>query len=880
MCKFRTGGSEAVESNPYRLPRTVLPESYQLRLVPDLANATYSGEVTIKVKVLEPVSEIVLNAITFEDAKERKTPVIQISEALIRRGNGTAFIGSVEAEPETERVRIKVNGVVGTGEWQLKLRFTGTLNDKLKGFYRSVYQDAAGNDKVIATTQFESTDARRAFPCFDEPDMKATYQLTIVIDPTLKAVSNARVVSITHDEQGRKVVEFAPTMKMSTYIVAFVVGDLVCTKPVMVDGIQVRVWCTPGKENLTRFALEAAQFALRYYRKYFGVPYPGDKLDMLAIPDFAAGAMENLGCVTYRETALLVDPAVASQSAIDRVAEVVAHELAHMWFGDLVTMKWWNGLWLNEAFATFMAAKCVDAWKREWATWEKFGLARGAAYETDSLGATRPIEFTVVSPEDAEGMFDVLTYEKGCSVLRMLEQYIGEETFRKGIAQYIKSFAYGNTEGSDLWAALGTAAGLPVSEIMHGWIFTPGFPVVSVSRSDKAGALTLKQQPFKFLDEKVDRDQLWQVPVLLRAKTDEGVVTIKHLLSEREETIYVGENLEWVVANAGGHGFYRVLYSDDLSARLVTDAQSMLSVIERANLVADAWACVQAGLSNSLAYLELVKQLSDEDDPNVWATIEKGLESLHGLLPEGSQERARYEAMVRDLVAPALARVGWQPQDGETLQASELRSVLIGTLAIIGNDEAAHARAAEIFAAWKADRNSVEGNVIDAVVEVLATVGGAELFDEFYALFKSAQSPEEEDRFREALSLFNDHDLHTRLLNACIDPSEIRTQDAPYLIARLLGKEGAAGVCAWQFVKDNWAQLTKLYPNSGVVRMAEGADALNTPELEADVKAFFATHKVKGAGKAIDQMLEKLRVAVLLRERELPVLTAAFGQAA
>ena len=315
----------------------------------------------------------------------------------------------------------------------ITLRFRGVLNDQLAGFYRSTFTDDAGETRVIATTQFEATDARRAFPCFDEPDRKAVFGVTLDVPAGLGAWSNGRLVSESPLPGGGRRITFADTISMSTYLVAFVVGPLEQTPVVDADGVALSVVHPPGRAGLTAFALEAGAHALRFFTNWFGIPYPGDKLDLVAIPDFAFGAMENLGCVTFRETALLVDPGARLALELERVADVVAHEIAHMWFGDLVTMRWWNGIWLNEAFATFMATMCTDDFRPAWKRWVSFGSEREAAMATDVLHSTRPVEYPVGPPEEAQGMFDVLTYQKGCGVLRMLERFLGAEPFRDGI---------------------------------------------------------------------------------------------------------------------------------------------------------------------------------------------------------------------------------------------------------------------------------------------------------------------------------------------------------------------------------------------------------------------------------------------------------------
>jgi puromycin-sensitive aminopeptidase len=490
-------------SDRYRLPRTVAPRRYELVLEPDLQTFTFEGTVRIDVDVHEPTTTVVLNAHDLDVT--------------------TAPAGvDLTVDTELERLTLTYAEPLPQGEHTIELAFTGTLNDQLAGFYRSVFTDESGQERVIATTQFESTDARRTFPCWDEPDFKAVFAVTLVVDDGLLAVSNGPAIADEPhpDKPGKRIVRFADTMPMSTYIVAFVVGPLAATDPVDVDGTPLRVIHVPGREHLAPFALEAGAHSLRFFRDYFGLPYPGDKLDLIALPDFAFGAMENLGAVTFRETALLVDSDTASRLDHERVADVVAHEIAHMWFGDLVTMKWWNGIWLNEAFATFMELLAIDAFKRDWERWVSFSTGRAAALVTDGMRATRPVEFPVEAPEDAEGMFDVLTYQKGASVVRMLEQYLGEEQFRSGIRGYMERHRYGNTETTDLWDAIEEATDEPVRSLMDSWIFQGGYPVVSVESTADGTGLTLSQRRFRYLPTADDADARWHVPVLLRASVN------------------------------------------------------------------------------------------------------------------------------------------------------------------------------------------------------------------------------------------------------------------------------------------------------------------------------------------------------------------------
>ena len=474
------------ETPPYRLPTTVRPHAYRLVLTPDLAAATFAGDVEIDVTVESPTPSITLNA------AELVVTFAELNDSDPDAGYALAPT-DIAHDPDEERVTLTFAESLRPGPATLHLAFTGILNDKLHGFYRCTFTDDDGVEHVIATTQIESTDARRAFPCWDEPEFKATFEVTLVVDDGLTAFSNGSVVEETPAAGGQRRVRFAPTMVMSTYLVAFIVGPLEATEPLDVGGVPLRIVHTPGKADLTPFALAVGAHALRFFTDYFELPYPADKLDHVAIPDFAFGAMENLGCVTYRETALLVDPGQASRVELQRVADVVAHETAHMWFGDLVTMKWWNGIWLNEAFATFM-----ESWpSTPSGPSGSAGSASGPSGKRPwpSTGCTPPGRWSSTSgrPEEAEGMFDVLTYQKGGSVLRMLEQYIGPDVFREGINHYLTTHAYANTETRTCGTPSSAPAAEPVRTIMDTWINQGGYPLVSVGED---GSLT--QAPFSY----------------------------------------------------------------------------------------------------------------------------------------------------------------------------------------------------------------------------------------------------------------------------------------------------------------------------------------------------------------------------------------------
>ncbi|MBI1847750.1 MAG: M1 family metallopeptidase [Candidatus Rokubacteria bacterium] len=852
--------------DPYRLPRSVVPVRYDLRLEPDLVSAAFRGEETVTVSVSEPTAEVVLNAAE-----------LSIVEAEARGGERRALTGRATLDSSAERCTLTFPEPLSPGTWQLRIVFTGTLNDKLRGFYRSTYKDASGATRTLAATQFEATDARRAFPCWDEPAFKAVFATTLVIDPALAAVSNTRILA-ERLEGGRRVVTFADTIVMSTYLVAFVVGELEATAPVLVGRTPIRVWCVPGKLRLASFGRDIAQASLAFFEDYYGLPYPGDKLDFLAIPDFAAGAMENLGAITFRETALLVDEAQATHVELARVADVVAHENAHMWFGDLVTMTWWNGIWLNEAFATFLEMLAVDAWKPEWRRWTTFGVSRAAAMNVDGLWSTRPIEFPVRAPREADAMFDVLTYEKGASVLRMLEQYLGPETFRDGVRRYLRTHTYGNADTGDLWAALGEASGQPIPTVMDGWIFRPGYPLVS-ARVD-GDALVLTQQRFTYLTSppagaaaEAGAGERWQVPVQVRVAAAGGDRVSRVLLAGSEARLPLPGGWDHVVVNEGGHGFFRVRYTPDVLARLLARLAT-LAPIERFNLVNDTWAASMAGLVRVIEFLDLALRFTGERDRNVWTALLGACRTLNRLVT--AETRPRLEAFVRALVAPAVAELGWAPRAGEDELTRQLRGDLIGALGTLGNDPATQARAAEAYADHVAGRAAVDANVLPALIATLAHAGDADRYEDFLARFRAAATPQEEQRYLYALVGFRAPDLVAETLQRTVN-GEIRNQDAPFVVRSLLVSVHAREP-AWAFVKAHWDAMERLYPKHGLRRMAEGVTGLVTLDLERDVHRFFAERKIDFGGKTLAQYLEQLRIGVALGEREGPALAAYLAR--
>lgn len=831
-----------MSDNPYRLPRTVLPRRYSLELEPDLDDASFVGTVSIDVVATDSVESVTLNA-----------DELDIHEVTIG-GQSVPF----HLEPATERLII--DSPLDEGNGTIDIRFTGTLNDKLRGWYRSTYKDDAGNERVIATSQMQATDCRRAFPCFDEPDFKAIFEVTLVVDPDLLAVSNGAELSRTPRADGKHVVVFKPTMVMSTYLVAFCVGPLEATDPVDVDGIPLRVIHVPGKGHLTGFGMEIGAYSLRWYQQYYGIPYPSDKVDMLALPDFAAGAMENLGCITYRETLVLADPKTATQVELQNVADVVAHEVAHMWFGDLVTMKWWNGIWLNEAFATFMEIACCDAFRPDWLRWATFSLERSMAFETDSLASTRSVEYAVEAPADCDGMFDVLTYQKGGSLLRMLEQYLGTEQFRQGISLYLQKHAYGNTETSDLWDAIEQAnPSVPVRSLMDSWIWQPGYPLIT-ARLDGA-RLLLDQQRFAYTE--TDDPTLFVVPIHLSI---DGAET-KVLLEEAQTSVDLASADSTVLVNAGGHGFMRVSYDEMLRSRLTGDALSGLSVIDRYNLVDDAWNAVITGRLSAAGFLDFAEGFADDRDLAVWQVIAIALRGI-GRLVDGDAYAA-FQRRVAELVRPALTDLGWTPVEGEGDLTAKLRGLLVGLLAVQGNDADTQARCRVML-----DDGSTDPELAAVAAIAVASVGTDADYDDYLERFRNAPTPQLRMRYLFALAEFPTEPQIRRTIDLALS-DEVKTQDAPFLLNRCIANRHN-GTMAWEQVRRQWNELLERFPDNTIVRMVGSITMLTTPHVVADVQGFFAEHPIPQAVKTLEQLLERQRVNAALRAREEQPLTSAL----
>ena len=800
----------------------------------------FDGSVLIDVAVNEPSDTIVMNSIELE------------IDALVVSQAGTTVDATFGLDDELERLTINLATPLNPETATIEIAFRGVLNDKLRGFYRSTYKDDSGVEHTLATTQFESTNARRCFPCWDEPAFKAIFEAHLEVPSDLLAISAMAETGRSEIDSGLVRIDFAPTPPMSTYLLAFVVGNLEATEPVDVDGVPVRIVHRPGHGHETGFALDATVFCLRWLTDYFGRPYLGDKIDMVAIPDFAFGAMENTGCVTFREVLLLVDPDTTTQPEQQRSVAVIAHELAHMWFGNLVTMAWWEGLWLKEAFATFMEISTTDAYRPDWKAWESFALERSGAFAVDALHSSRPIEFEVQTPADAEAMYDVLTYEKGAAVVRMLEQYVGADDFRTGIRNYMRDHAFANTVTDDLWRSIAGATSLPIEEMMRDWIYHQGFPLIT-ARLDN-DQVELDQRAFRLAPG--DAAGEWNVPVTVTSTAGDTT-----LLMSPQGRVALDDSAATVVVDPESHGFFRTRYDDQLGQRLADNLMT-LTAAQRYRLFDDTFSMVLAGQQPIGDFVRLAQALGDERSLPTWTTVVSGFSTLAHAAPDRAAA-ANVGRVFADIAAPQLERLGYTIADGETDQlTNEVRSTLFRSLGRLHNDPALNERARAIFADPQAE--TVNASMATGALQIITSGSDANDFDEVWRRYRSASSVQAERRYLFSLVNFDSSELIARVCDATLDGS-IRSQEAAFVLARGLGNRWH-GSQVWQFVTERWDAITALVPDNAVGRMLAGVQWLEHGDV-ADVTDFLAAHPIPQAGKAIDQHLERLQVHVALSGR-------------
>ena len=846
-----------------RLPGATVPSAYDLRLTPDLSSFTFDGEVAISIELRDPTRKITLNAIELE-----------VKDALFSRPDGEPVSGEVSYDPAAETVTITFPQELRPGGATLILSFAGILNDRLRGFYRSAYVDGEGRERHLASTQFEPTDARRAFPCWDEPSLKATFSVTMVVPGHLAAISNMPEESVA-TEGGRKIVRFAETPPMSTYLLAFAVGDFACVSERSSSGTLMRVWATSGNEDRGRFALDVSLRLLDYFNDYFGIPYPLPKLDHVAIPDFAAGAMENWGCITYREPALLVDDESSSSGTRQLVAEIVAHEMAHMWFGDLVTMSWWNDLWLNESFASWMGDKAVDSLYPEWAKWNQFLVDETSrALRLDGLRTSHPIEQEVGDPAEIGQLFDAISYSKGASVIRMLEAYLGEGHFRDGINLYLRRHQLANAATADLWAALAEASGRPVGEVMDSWTQQTGYPYldVEVERGRDGAAVSMTQRRFAYeaiLEEDREDETLWRVPV--SAATQDGP-QVSELVTERRVRIPTPAGADWLKVNPGQTGFYRVMYGSEDLGRLADAVESGdLAPADRLGVADDAFALCRAGMLGVQDFLDLARRYAGETDQSVWANLTDSLGSLDRLI-ESEDSHAEFRAFARDLLGPVCGEVGWTPAEDEGHLTSLLRANVLGALGTFG-DQATLAEARGHFERYLERPSSVPADLRRVVFTLAAKSGDERTYETMWDLHAKEQLQEEKVRLLSALTQFPEAELVDETLSRSFG-DRVRSHEAIGVIVRTAGSRMGREL-AWQFLRDNWQEVDRRYGEGGfgLMYIVEITSGFSSEDRLCEVEQFFTDNPTPAAERTVRQCLEKIRLNMAWLDRNRPGLS-------
>ncbi len=863
-------------ASSFRLPTNVRPEHYRVTLEPDLEAFTFTGRESVEVSVQEATAEIVLNA----------AELSVLSARVESQQDGELVANRIEYDGGRERVTLGFPGDVQAGAATLHIEFTGTLNDQLRGFYRSSYTAADGSERYLATTQFEATDARRALPCWDEPSVKASFEVTLVTPSDLQAISNMPIAGEEPASGGRKAVRFEPTPRMSTYLLAFIVGDLACVQDTAVDGTLVRVWATRGKEQLGNFALESSVNALAYMNDYFGITYPLPKMDHIAVPDFAAGAMENWGAITYRETALLYDPQGSAAQVKQRILEVVAHEMAHMWFGDLVTMEWWDDLWLNESFASWMGDKTVDHLYPEWQMWTQFvSHDTNAALGLDGLRNSHPIEANVDDPAEIRELFDAISYSKGGSVLRMLEDYVGAETFRRGLYGYLSQHAYGNARGMHLWESINEAAiahgsglGVPVTELMEAWIKQVGYPVVQaeIDRSDADAPVTVSQSRFLYdhLLETGGDSTLWPVPISVGGAAIPELS--KSVLSDAAGVLDARPGDGWLKLNAGQTGFYRVSYGEAEWVRLgEAIAAQELPPVDRLGLQNDAYALVKSGRISATVFLSLAESFVGETDAIVWGDLAANLKGLENLLA-GTPELEGYRRYARSLFARIAEEVGWDEQSGDGHLESLRRTIVVGQFGGYG-DEGTLAEALSRFNGHASGAAPLHPDIRSIVFGLAAQQADEAVYDELWRLYREATLHEEKVRILGAMTRTRSRELMSDLLERSMG-DEVRSQDTPLVIVQAAGNTEGRDL-AWNFLKERWDELDRRYGKGGfaIMRLVSIGSGFSSAVREAEVREFFETHPAPSATRTIQQTLESIRLNARWTERNLDAVGSWLG---
>ena len=844
----------------FRLSKTVRPVRYDLGIEVDLDAWQFRGSEEIECRIDESTATITLHACELE---------LTTARALL--SDGTQLPAQIALNAAAETTALTFPRPLPVGTVRLCLGFHGAILARLRGFYRSQKDGAR-----YAATQFEAADARRAFPCFDEPEFKARFALTLNVPSNLVAIANGAVTRETDLGGGRKEVQFAETPPISSYLVAYTVGPYEATPVAHTStGWPVRVFLPRGMAAKGVFARDAHARSLEYLEAYTALPYPYGKVDAIGVPDFEAGAMENPGAITYRLTAIAADAERASTPALKGIFYTAAHELTHMWWGDLVTMAWWDDLWLNESFATFIGYKVVADLMPEWGMWRDFVATLTRPFNLDALASTHPISFEVKNAKQATERFDVITYWKGAGVVRMIEGFLGADAFRAGVRAYLTRYREANATADDFWRELSTASGRDVGAIANAWIKQPGHPLLRIEA--RGDTLHVSQQRFAADPAAAAESDGtgWPTPVVIKYGDGTAVREARVLIDRAEQTVSL-PGAHWFFPNGDGAGFYRFALDDASLARLVPVVQEVLTPPERLALVGNQWALVKAGQIDVQQFFVMLTGFRQERDRAVLSAITERLYwmATHLVDEAGEQEFQRFNA---DFFRPHFEALGWEAQGDESADDRLRRATAVGALGELAGAADVIADAQVRLRRYLDDPASIDPNLASAVVGIAARGGDAALYQRYLERKRAAAGdPEEEQRFLFGLTAFENPELVQQTLALTLT-DEVRPQDRAHLYARLLGSR-AARLAAWSFVRDRWTDLTaRLDPmlQQSIVR----ALAQLTPDpVAAEVLAFLPTRATDETHETVAQTIEQLGIDATVSRRLTPAVTAALRQ--
>ena len=831
------------KQNNVRLSTNVSPIEYDITLNPDLNNFTFEGFETIHFSILKTTKIITLHSKDLEI----ETVSLEIKKEKI--------FAKISYNEKNETVDFSFPKNIPSGKHKLNIVFKGILNDKMRGFYRSKYF-IENKEHHIATTQFEATDARRAFPCFDEPAHKAIFNVSLVIPKGKTAISNTLPVNVAEHSADLQIIKFAPTPKMSTYLLAFIVGDFEYLEKKSKNGVQVRVYTTPGKKNQASFALDTTVKVLDFYEEYFDIPYPINTLDMIAIPDFTSLAMENWGAITFREMGLLIDEKNSSVGSKELVAEVIAHEIAHQWFGNLVTMEWWTHLWLNEGFASYIPYLAIHEIFPKWNVWERFTTdTQGIALKLDSLKTTHPIEIEVHHPDEIGEIFDAVSYSKGASIIRMLAEYLGEKDFRDGLRYYLKKHSYKNTETIHLWKAFEKVSKKKVSKMMHNWTSRPGYPLVKAKMVQNKLITTQTRFFSSPISAKNSQDKTkWDIPI----------------------TFKMGK------INFGETGFYRVAYSTELLEKLKLQVQNKtLGNEDRLGIIRDLFALAEAGIVKTTEVLNFLTSYKDparnasgvtdaggEDSFIVWIEIISGLVKLEQILSK-TKSKEYLSKFILEFLSPIFNKLNFEKITNEIHTNALLRSMVISTLGKNGHKEIIK-EAQNRFTIIKKGGH-IDPDIRGAIYAIIASNGNNKDFQDLIKLYKKETLHEEKNRIGNALGYFKDKEILKAVCEFSVS-KDVRNQDTVSIINNV-GLNPLGRDIWWNFVKKNWKKFVTNYGYGGhtLSRLIKAISNSAEEKHFKDFKKFFATHEAPGAKRSTEQVLEKLEgnIAWLKRDEKI-----------